>query len=488
MLSIRQESQTWDEGIYLGAGYSYWKTGDFRINPQSAPLDKLIVALPLLPLDLDVPVGDPSWKTRDEVGFGNRFLYDNRLPADTILFLGRSTTIAITAILAIALALWVRRRAGNVAALVALLLFAFDPTVIAHGRYTTADLCVALFTFLAVVAWDSALERGKTGRFALAGVLLAAAFASKYSAVFLVPVFVILALLRTRNVRSLAIGVPVAVLCAIATLFVLARGNLGFYVFGMQWTLDHGKGELSYLFGLESTTGWWWYFPAAFVVKTPIGALVLMAAAAIAGARHWKKLGDLLVALVPIAVFGITCLFYHADLGIRYLLPIYPFIYAAVGILAVRYVRKELVVACIALVAIESAWIYPNYLAFFNVAVGGPSAGPRYLLDSNIDWGQDLKKLGWWLRDRGERGACIAYFGNASMPYYGIESAFVPEYANVAGRRNLRCYVAVSATYLYGKGFIGGDRLRWLRDLTPVAKIGYSIYVYDLRAGDPSAR
>lgn len=486
--SIRQEVQTWDEGIYLAAGYSYWTTGDFRMNREHPPLGKLLVALPLLLCDLRPPRDDPSWARGDEVVFGRNFLYSNRLPAEEILFLGRCATIVLSLLLGIVLALWTRARAGSGAALIALTLYAFDPTVIAHARYATNDLAVTFFSFIAVLLWDKALNSKGLQWYALAGAALGLAIATKFSALFLLPVFAIIAVIRFRRGRPAEVGVPLAVVCAGAVLVLLSRGDLSIYAVNFKAATVHTQGALSYLFGMESTRGWWWYFPAAFFVKAPVAVLILCVTAAALALRNVRELRSLMVLIVPIAVYGLLCLFDRADIGIRYLLPVYPFLFAVVAIVTARYAPRILVAACLALLITESLFVYPNYLAFFNVLAGGPGSGPHYLIDSNIDWGQDLKKLKWWLDARGISQTCVSYFGAAPLAYYGIEKGTIPPYWDEAGRRRLRCVVAVSVTYLYGRSFNYRDAGRWLRAQTPTAKVGYSIYVYDLRGGDPSLR
>ena len=108
--SVLQETQTWDEGIHLAAGYSYLKRGDYRMNPEHPPLGKILSALPLLFLKPALPIEHPSWRDVDEIAFGSEFLYSNRVPADTMLFLGRSVTIALSLLLGISIAIWTRRQ------------------------------------------------------------------------------------------------------------------------------------------------------------------------------------------------------------------------------------------------------------------------------------------------------------------------------------------------------------------------------------------
>jgi hypothetical protein len=132
------------------------------------------------------------------------------------------------------------------------------------------------------------------------------------------------------------------------------------------------------------------------------------------------------------------------------------------------------------LLVIESLTIYPHYLAFFNFASGGPGNGPHYLVDSNIDWGQDVIKLRDWLRERGIPKVAICYFGRADLTTYGLPFDWLPRTSDLAEWEKLDGYAAASVTALQGV-YVPPDELGYLRARTPVAKIGYSIYVYDLR-------
>src|SRR5713226_9420209 len=153
VLSVREEAQTFDEGFDLAAGYSYWKTGEFRINTEHPPAGKWIDAAPLLFFKPKLPIEHPSWKQRDNAAFGREFLYHNTVPADTMLFAGRMMSVAATLSFGLVLALWTKREFGALAAALALLFFSFDPNVIAHGRYITSDIFVTVFSFLSCISW-----------------------------------------------------------------------------------------------------------------------------------------------------------------------------------------------------------------------------------------------------------------------------------------------------------------------------------------------
>ena len=163
----------------------------------------------------------------------------------------------------------------------------------------------------------------------------------------------------------------------------------------------------------------------------------------------------------------------HINIGHRHVLPVYGFLYvlAGVGLVRFRWVAPVLV----GVLAVESLSVYPHYMAYFNAATGGPANGPKYLLDSNIDWGQDIKKLGRYLKEQHIPNVCFTYFGHVDYGRYGVESRDFPKKPE-----DCDGYGAVSVTPLYGL-YAGPTDWSVLRKMKPMAKVGYSIYVYDLR-------
>lgn len=480
--SVLQESQTYDEAVYIAAGYSYWRTGDFRINTEHPPFAKYLVAAPLLTMHLKMPLDSAAWQHGDQYAFGAEFLYHNLISPDAILFASRCTTIALTIIFALLLTIWVRRRAGILAALLALVLFAFDPNILAHGRYATNDLCLALFIFLSAICWNRALARGRILDYAIAGLAIALAVSTKLSGVLVIPTLFILSLARRPEPNALARGCAVALLTIVLTISFLYHG--AFYQYGKvieDWQAQASGGHLAYLFGATFKDGRWYFYPAVAAVKTPLGVFLALGVAIGAMLAQKRVAADSWVLIVPAAVYALACLFSPVDLGMRILLPVYPLLYAFIAINVTRIQWQAALALCAAIVVFESATIYPYYLAYFNVLAGGPTQGPRFLLDSNIDWGQDTKRLKTFLQSHGLRGACTAYFGMAYPFYYRIVQLPWAGYVNPSNVHSLNCVVAVSATWLYGGPAIAGPTWGWLRSQTPDARVGYSIYVYDFR-------
>lgn len=539
--SVLQETQTWDEGTHLAAGYSYLKTGDFRLNREHPPLFKLLCALPLLAMDPQLPLEDASWKEGNQEVFGDTFLYKNRVPADRMLFAARAVTIALTLGLGLVLALWTRRKFGAVAAVAALCLYAFDPNLIAHGRYVTGDLAATAFIFLSVIAWAEFLETKRWRDLAISGVVLGLALVSKFSAVFLLPVLAVLYWIRRwqegrGRLTVLHFAASVAVAGAISVAIIgLAYGpatirsfhgtklrrvvdvstttgaimaqvgkRLGLpahpYLVGLYEFAMHDRvGHSAYLMGKFSDQGWWYYFPVVFAVKTPAAVLILLAlsvgvglvALARAGPRRWRLREipfEWVVLVLPPVVYFAFCMRSHVNIGVRHILPVYPFLFIALAAALARKAWGKRALAVLALVlAVESVAIYPHYLAFFNGFAGGPENGRRYLVDSNLDWGQDLLNLKKYLAAHDIKRLCICYFGRASMQYYKIDYLYLPETAETGKQKEMDCVAAVSATQLQG-AYVGENAFAWLRARKPMAKIGYSIYLYDFRRGTGKAR
>jgi hypothetical protein len=145
------------------------------------------------------------------------------------------------------------------------------------------------------------------------------------------------------------------------------------------------------------------------------------------------------------------------------------------GIAASDSVKKPLgkvvlTILCLWLV-ISSLRIYPHYLAYFNEIVGGPNNGHRYLIDSNIDWGQDLDGLSAYLAKRGVEDVWLEYFGMALPEKHGINSRPIPCHP-------VKGTIAVSVTLLEGRK--GPSCYQWLKQRVPAEKIGYSIFVYEV--------
>jgi hypothetical protein len=528
--SAMEETQTWDEGIHISAGYAYLTRGDYSWNMEHPPLVKLMSAIPLRFLGLEARPYEPGGKRRSQVDYGIDFLYRNRRHADTILIAGRSATVLLWLLFLAAFAWWMRQRFGDAAALLALALCAFDPNLIAHGRYVTTDVPLTVFYFAACVLWLEYLDHGGGRRLLAAALAVATAMVVKFSAILLAPPLVLLYAIRwiqrpeefPAKRAAIVAGVMAGVVLVVITVMYAPEtmrwwdaagappaGMPGIehdagrfavwarklhisghaYVIGLNDVVSHNEGgHSSYLMGVRSDKGWWYYFPVVFAVKSTVAALAAALLVLCGGVWTARRavtafrsipLTALGLAVPPLMYFGIS-MSSGINLGLRHILPVYPFLYAGAAAVAMRIPWRFAVFALAAVQIAECVRITPDYLAFFNALAGGPGRGPEYLVDSNIDWGQDVKKLKRWMEVHHVPRARVYYFGNAQMRYYGVNEMGYPEPLDQKGWDEIDEYCVASVTPLQGV-YAPLDALARLRLREPVAKIGWSMYVYDLR-------
>lgn len=475
---------SFDEHSHLPAGYTYWK-GDLRLNPQHPPLVKLLAAAPLLWLEPRVDWSDPSWAAANEWRFGHLFFYEWGNDLDRLLLWGRLPMIGLALLLGLYVFRWSAERFGPRGALLSLLLFAFCPTLIAHARFVTMDVPLATFlTMCLYYAWRH--DRDPTrGTLVRCGVCLGLALAAKFSATVMLPVVVILVFLRTKRAAA-----P-AVLLASALGVVWAAylfGDPRLYLEGLRRVnQDHPADHRYFLLGDFRTGGFPHYFAVAFLLKTPLPTLLAAAAAAVHAWRTRAKTGrDDLKLLVPAAVFFAATSFWAHNLGVRYLLPLYPLLFIFAGrlaepLLAGRRGRLG--------IGVLSAWLlatavrtYPDHLAYFNEATGGPAQGYRRLDDSNVDWIQDLKRLKVLLGEKriGPLRMCMHMRG--FPPYYGIQAEPMEAREMIEDPRP--GFYAISAHCLarvreYNEPT--GRELDWRTRFTPIGRVGWSFYVFEVK-------
>jgi hypothetical protein len=265
------------------------------------------------------------------------------------------------------------------------------------------------------------------------------------------------------------------------------------WVEGFLFTYGTAPGRAAFLLGENAMLGRWYYFPIAMLVKTPLATIVAFVVAAgywignrFSGARWWDVV---CLTLLPVVYF-VTAIFSDLNLGIRHVLPIYPFLFILLGITAADAIRRFGRIAAISTVVllfglgVESAAAYPDFIPFFNIAAGGWQNGANLLGDSNVDWGQDLPAIAQWQSGHPQYQLFLAYFGSADPRYYGIHFIKLPggqgpDDETVADSRP-RIY-AVSANVPNLAWLTDQDRAFYksLERQKPVAVLGHCIYLYN---------
>jgi hypothetical protein len=267
------------------------------------------------------------------------------------------------------------------------------------------------------------------------------------------------------------------------------------YLYGFLRFFRHSEARPAFLLGQRSQDGFPHFFLASFALKTPLGLVGLLLLASVLALRRSPgvaRAGPFL--WVPVLVYAGLTLTRGINIGHRHLLPLYPFLFVLAA-RAAAWARARwtagrrapaLAVGLLAGWAVASALsVHPHDLAYFNEAAGGPRNGYRLLVDSSLDWGQDLIRAREWARTRGVSGVKLSYFGTADPEYYGVPAALLPGYMPPVPRKVVRevrpgDLVAVSATnlqcvYLEAEACPLMERLR---ATAPFDRIGWSILVY----------
>ncbi len=512
ILSMRRDCATFDEGHHLAAGYFYLQGDTPVFSPHHPPLVDVISALPLLAISIKPPLARYSFtSTRggDIMGFfffiSRKLLYRSSPGADTILFWARLPNILLGLLLAGTVFQWSRRLYGPAAGLAALFLCVFSPDIIANSHLVTNDLGSVFFIFLSFYLLRRALISGRPKHYVFLGLASGAALASKYTAVIIFPISFLLAalfLISTRNDQVggaaaprrkagalfsrllLAAGLALAVVALIYQVRYFPR-----YWEGLSAAAHRALSPGSYfLCGHYSKTGWRYYYILTFLLKTPLALFVLLAIAALGGRKITPRGGreEFFLLLPPALYFIIACLS-RINIGNRHILLVYPFLFVFAGKVMLPRRRSWVRVALFLLFGwygLSSLLVFPHYLAYFNELAGGPQNGYKYLSDSNVDWGQDLKRLKEFMMEKKIKGVILSYFGEADPSYYGINYQWALSDGPLPYREFPvpldKKYLAISVKCLQGVSFPDHSVYRWLDDYRPYARVGPSIFIYDL--------
>ena len=522
----RVYSNTWDEPEHLAAGIELLDKGRYEYDTEHPPIVRIFMALgPYL-------AGARSFGTPppDGVLEGIDILYTGG-HYELFLTLARLGTLPFLALLLYSVWLWGRRSAiSPVEALLAVLLTASVPPILGHAGLATLDVAAAGTVLLALFAAQCWLSSASWKDAVFCGLATGLAVGSKFSAVpFLVLGYAVLAITHivihkspgpiNQRLRDLAVIlvttlVPLALAYGIrsppsgvahkfdwAVAFLLREHGLSHdagvllqHLWLPQWVqgllegiiaikAHNDAGHLSFLLGQLRSTGWWYFYLVALATKTPIPLLVLGPVGMVMLAREgWRERDGWRIAplILFLTVLVFASCFSHINIGIRHVLVLYPFMALGAAYLVVHLWRtlRATIVGPLAIVGsgvlvVVVAWqvltfwtANPDYLPYFNEAVAHPEA---ILVDSDLDWGQDLRRLE-------ERAAAIK-IPKLNLAYLGTPDLTrepLPPYVLLAPGQQATGWIAVSALARahYPKGYA------WLNDYQPMEMIGKTIWLY----------
>lgn len=468
----------------------------------------------------------------DHRNLGEAFLYQSGNNADNLLFWGRIPIILLTLLLGIAIYAISVRLWGWIGGLLSLTLYTLDPTIAAHGHLITTDIGVSLGYLLTLCTFWSFFTNPSKKHAMLFGITFGLALISKFTAIILFPIAtIILISLTAHKPRSgwtitRATGRIAIIFCAIwitilagyqfkivvapytesivseiesANLTQIEIDNLSQeasvpdapvtaiynkiryvlipsdYFKGLGWLLRHtAYGQESFLLGDVSSRGWWYYFPVVFSAKTPLPTLIIFLISIILLIRFRKNHPFAILMLIAATSYLAFAMLSKANLGVRHLLPMYPLLFVLGGYLVThknKLIGIVLPSALVMLLVLEFVRSYPYYLPYFNQLYHGSNNGYKIATDSNLEWGQDLKRIKHYIDTNQIEKPYLEYYWNglSSISYYGIESRFLSDF-----KPGDSGYIIIGATALQS------GRYPWLQNYTPIERITPSVFVYKI--------
>ncbi len=536
-LSIRHLSLTVDEGAHTYAGYQHWRARDFGVNPEHPPLVKLVATAPLLSLQLRQPHPPPINIMVEEYVGGSQLFTTN--DGERILTRVRRAASLFTFLLALLIFAAGYEIFGGPVALIALFLFTFEPLVLAHGSLVTTDMGASCFLFASFYTFYRFLKQPGPGRLLACGLAVGLALAAKLTGVLALPILILLALTDVAFTREDRGRRALRLTGSLLAIFLMGYGILwAFYTFRYaarpdgppltpslaqlasliphlwqsrlltQLAAAHLLPEAylyawaklysditttpGFLFGRTYPMGTWRYFPAAFAIKSTLSLLLLLALSPFVLRRFGRAARVPTAGLaLSVCVILLSSLPSHLDIGVRHILPLYPFamVLAAAAAWAVARASRPgaLAVAVLLLFGcISSLRSFPDYLPYANEAFGGSSKTYRVLTDSNVDWGQQLKEIDAYLQARHVTDCWFASSNMSIAPDKLPCKALPTGLALIAGLPeplvppHIEGTVLISAEDASGALWGPGDLnpYRQFQDGHPAELIGNSILVY----------
>jgi len=528
--AARQLSLTSDEGPQLTSAYAYLTTGDPLLIEYDAhpPFAKVWNVLPLLFVyDLGSPAAASSWQSPDPISLlwvTQEFFYPYR-PLDRLVMAARVMPALLGVLLLAVIYRWAVDLAGRWGGSLALFLGTFDPNLLAHASLATNDLAVTLACIATLFALSRFLRHPDLRRALAMGIVLGLAQSTKLNAVLLLPIVGLFFLVRAWQVyrgpqRRCVPRFVIQGVIVFAVAFLTLWATYGFelrVVSGLPFAIPAGShmhlwervlkatggGHPAFLMGQFSTEGWWYYFPVAFAIKTPLPTLLILLMGVVRRIFARRRLAlDELILWTFVLLYGAFVVYSRLNIGYRHLLPVLPLLYVGVGSMGYGVRSRErrspyplpltpyflLLTSCfllLAWLALGTLRIAPHYLAYFNEVIDGPDEGYRYLVDSNLDWGQSFKALARYQEEYATGplflSTHIEY--DAALRSYGLDYIPLPPLHAAPGVLPRRFnpapgVYAISTTTLQGILTADPEMYDWFRQREPEARLGHGLFVY----------
>jgi len=496
-------------------------------------------------LNFPFSVYKDSARPDDIIGIQNAFLFKMGNNLDLMLLVSRMPNIFISVLLGVFVYLYSKKLNGYWAGILSLALFAFSPSFLGHSPLVTMDAAISCFYFVTIYFLMRFVETKRNIYLTWTGMFLGLALISKFSAIILIPVAYILVVLYALNyipqenkLKNYLLFLPLLPLaCSYKSSFKFIAPALFAYIFfsiffkkkpgvvraryacaillviltiaftfiiidytDFKWLPFHsatkayfkgfssfeghaagGQGD-AYLLGMHSKNGWWYYFPLAIFFKEPFAFLIIFIMGAWAFIIKKESLVTKALLIIPaFAYLSVSMFVNKVNIGIRHILPLYPFMYIIGGYTVfmasrVKYLGRIMIFLTV-LLAIDVLFAYPCHLSYINRLAGGINNGHRLLSDSNLAWGQDYKRLKEYLDKNSINGIVLkaGFTAANNCGYYKIP------YRHLTGEEAVtpdKAFYVIEATEL------ACDSVKWANRSAGAHRIGGSLFAYDMTDGE----
>ncbi len=518
VLGMPRISLTFDEPSHLASGYAALARGVDGLWTMSARGHPLLIdtweALPLYAGNSTLRVEHlPGWE--DDYKLYVRSFIEEIGPLQASEIAGRVPTALLTMLLAATVCRWGQDLTNGRRGWIGLAILVFDPNILAHGRLATNDIGVtALGTLGLYLTWRNMRSSHRMWPI-LAGFVLGLTCLAKSSGIlWLVAVGLCLFILAAQDGRHRGVRLLQALLIGLIAL-VTIWAAYGFNVGPLREQLsipvpaplhwrtlffqaNSADQRLAYALGKLKMGGWWWYFPLTWVLKTPIPLMIMIFVSPLCVTKQQIRHSRILLPAMFAALYAIVAFAQGPNIGYRHLLPIQPFLILLVTLVsnalltANRGVRlgkglvpfaRPVLAALFCWFAAETLASTPNEVAYFNLLAGPAENNHRFLISSNLDWGQMMKQMASYLQSHSDETTYVAYSHPA--PYPIPASAYLPPHPE-AGPITAPLHPP-SGLYLIGATSLhipssccglGLDGYAYFRNLKPDDTIGGAILVY----------
>jgi len=488
---------TIDEPFHMACGIEWLSGGGYRLEAQHPPLARVLTALGPWFDGARLRGGLSMFDEGSVVLYGGMD-YDRRI---TLARLGVLPLFWIGALLVWT---WCERWLDRRTALFAILLYATTPSLLAHSSLATTDMAFAVFFLAALMAMIHLVEEPSTGRGVLFGAALAIALLSKFSTLPFFPAAAAVAAgwaawnvgIKDWGPKLRALAVPLGAGVVVCLLIVWLGYRFSFgpsevlgtivpapeLFDGIEQVRRHNaEGHDAFLLGAFTETGFWYFYPVTLFFKTPLPLLILAVMGAWIGVRRrafgfWAPLAF----AIGVLAFAATS---RINIGTRHVLPVFLFVVILAAAGASHLIRdgapfwsRWAPAALLLFQAGSFALTHPDYLAYTNFLAG--SEPEKILVDSDLDWGQDMKRLGTRLRQLGAAQVALNPF---QLGFWEEVHGF-PKIVPLDPAAPRPGWNAVSVTMLQHTRM--GTRKRnpnqrlWTDDARPTERVGRGMLLY----------